>query len=114
MRELCQFGGLPVQFSGRLVNPAVSDDRIHCHTGVRPAAGTTAAATDDLPQLVAEHSTADSIQKEVDGEAGDVQCLAVVADDRQSTPRHVDEFPELDLAHDKVQQDWDVGEHVAG
>jgi len=94
------------------VTPAVGDDRVHRHTGVELVART--AAADDLPQLVAEHSTADRVQEEVDGEAGDVQRSAVVANDVQRLERHRDESRQLDLVHDEVQQDRDVGENVAG
>ena len=45
------------------------------------AAAAAAAAADDLLQLVAEHPPAHRVQEEVDGEPGDVQRLAVVADD---------------------------------
>jgi len=91
----------------------VVDNRVHRDTCVRLTASLAAAAAHNLPQLVAEHSAADRVQEEVDREAGDVESLAVVAYDRQRLARHVDEFRQLDLVHDKVQQHRDVSEHVA-
>ena len=124
--------------------PAVVDDGIHRYAGVRRlGARSAAAAADDFLQLVAEHAPAHRVQEEVDREAGDVQRLAVVADDRhlrkktsdvfargrhhaarcrcplefaddrQRLARDGDEPGQLDLPHDEVQQDRAVGEHVA-
>ena len=62
--------------------------------------------------MISENSTADGVEKEIDGEPGDVERLGVVAEDGQSLIGDVDAFGELALGQDEMNEYGNVRDDV--
>ena len=77
----------------------------------RRAAATAAQQTE---QLFAKHPAADRVQKEVDGESGDVQRLGVVSEDVEEREPDVDDSRPLHLEQHEVDENRQIEQDVGG
>ena len=115
------FHGVRRASPGSALPPAESHARRRSHLsggGVaarrRVAPVDAAPEADDLGELLAEDAAAQRVEREVDGEAADVERARVVLPDEHEAARRRDQSVALQLPHDELDENGHEGDHVGG